>query len=106
MLAETAECLTSTACELKRIAPEEWLTSEETAAYHKKTTKSFDKIAASGTFPGQKAHLPGGHFCGSEVHGMLLPDTSIDAPTLASIGTRRITRMSDLWSVSANFRLV
>ena len=51
MLAETVERLASTACELKRIAPGEWLTSEEAASYHKKTTKSFDKIAASGTFP-------------------------------------------------------
>jgi hypothetical protein len=31
------------------------------------------------------------------------PATSINAPTLASIGARRITKMSDLWSFLANF---
>jgi hypothetical protein len=29
--------------------------------------------------------------------------TSINAPTLASIGARSITQMSDLWSFLANF---
>ena len=33
------------------------------------------------------------------------PATSINAPTLASIGARSITQMSDLWSFLANYFL-
>jgi hypothetical protein len=35
--------------------------------------------------------------------GVISPATSINAPTLANIGARRITQMSDLWSFLANF---
>ena len=51
MLAETAETLARTARELKGIAPDEWLTFEEAAAYLKKTPKAFEKIVAKGEIP-------------------------------------------------------
>ena len=51
MLAETAESLARTARELKGIAPDEWLTFEEAAAYLKKTPKAFEKIVARGEIP-------------------------------------------------------
>ena len=50
-LLETAESLASTTRELKRIAPDEWLTLEETAAYLKKTPKAFEKVVARGEIP-------------------------------------------------------
>lgn len=51
MLAETAESLAKTARELKGIAPDEWLTAEEAAAYLKRTPKAFEKIVAAGEIP-------------------------------------------------------
>jgi excisionase family DNA binding protein len=51
MLAETAESLAKTARELKGIAPDEWLTFEEAAAYLKKTPKAFEKVVARGEIP-------------------------------------------------------
>ena len=51
MLAETAETLARTARELKGIAPDEWLTFEEAAAYLKKTPKAFEKVVARGEIP-------------------------------------------------------
>jgi excisionase family DNA binding protein len=51
MLADTAESLARTARELKGIAPDEWLTFEEAAAYLKKTPKAFEKIVARGEIP-------------------------------------------------------
>jgi hypothetical protein len=50
MLAETAESLASTAHEFKRIAPDEWLTSEE-AAYLKKPPKTFETVVSRGEIP-------------------------------------------------------
>lgn len=51
MLAETAESLARTVRELKGIAPDEWLTFEEAAAYLKKTPKAFEKVVARGEIP-------------------------------------------------------
>jgi excisionase family DNA binding protein len=51
MLAETAESLARTARELKGIAPDEWLTFEEAAAYLKKTPKAFEKVVSRGEMP-------------------------------------------------------
>jgi excisionase family DNA binding protein len=51
MLAQTAESLARIACELKGIAPDEWLTFEEAAAYLKMTPKAFEKIVGKGEIP-------------------------------------------------------
>jgi excisionase family DNA binding protein len=51
LLAETVESLARSARELKGIAPEEWLTFEEAAAYLKKTPKAFEKVVAKGEIP-------------------------------------------------------
>jgi excisionase family DNA binding protein len=51
MLAETAESLARTARELKGIAPDEWLTFEEAAAYLKKTPKAFENVVSRGEMP-------------------------------------------------------
>ena len=51
LLSETVETLARTARELKGIAPDEWLTVEEAAAYLKKTPKAFEKIVARGEIP-------------------------------------------------------
>jgi hypothetical protein len=48
-LAQTAESLARIARELKGIAPDEWLTFEEAAAYLKKTLKAFER-----SLPGEK----------------------------------------------------
>ena len=51
MLAETAESLARTAKELKGISPDEWLTTEEAAAYLKKTPKAIEKVVSRGEIP-------------------------------------------------------
>ena len=50
-LAEAAESLATTARELKGIAPDEWMTAEEAAAYLKRTPKAFEKVVAAGEIP-------------------------------------------------------
>jgi excisionase family DNA binding protein len=50
-LAEAAESLAKTARELKVIAPDEWMTAEEAAAYLKRTPKTFEKVVAAGEIP-------------------------------------------------------
>ena len=50
-LAEATESLAKTACELKGIAPDEWMTAEEAAAYLRRTPKAFEKIVAKGEIP-------------------------------------------------------
>ncbi|WP_273843865.1 helix-turn-helix domain-containing protein [Rubrobacter calidifluminis] len=50
-IAQTAESLAKTARELREIAPDEWLTFEEAAAYLKKTPKAFEKVVAQGEIP-------------------------------------------------------
>ena len=51
MLAETAESLARTAKVLKGLSPDECLTTEEAAAYLKKTPKAFEKVVARGEIP-------------------------------------------------------
>src|SRR5215211_669245 len=50
-LAEAAESLAKTARELKMIAPDEWMTVEEAAAYLKRTPKAFEKVVNAGEIP-------------------------------------------------------
>jgi excisionase family DNA binding protein len=50
-LAEAAESLSNTARELKMIAPDEWISAEEAAAYLKRTPKAFEKVVAAGEIP-------------------------------------------------------
>ena len=51
MLSEAAESLVRTARELKELAPSEWMTADEAAAYLKRTSKAFEKIVSQGEIP-------------------------------------------------------
>lgn len=50
-LSEVAESLARTSSELKEAGPDEWMDTEQTAAYLKKTPKTFRNIVAAEDVP-------------------------------------------------------
>jgi hypothetical protein len=55
-LAEVAESLARTARVLKEISPDEWMDTEEAAAYLRRTPKAFEKVVAKGNIPKTLPH--------------------------------------------------
>ena len=51
MLAEAAQSLASTACELHEMSREDWMDAEEAAAYLRRSPKAFEKVVAKGEIP-------------------------------------------------------